>query len=70
MTVSFTIEENRKPGDVNGDGIVDVTDLLEIVNAICGKPSVDFNEEAADLNNDGVINVSDIIQLKKIIVNQ
>ena len=56
-------------GDVNGDGLVNVTDIVAMVNYIMEKPSDDFNEEAADLNGDGEINVTDIVMRVSIIMS-
>ena len=56
-------------GDVNGDGLVNVTDIVATVNYIMEKPSDGFNEEAADLNGDGEINVTDIVKMVSIIMN-
>ena len=36
------------PGDANGDGLVNVTDIVSTVNFIMEKPSQDFNEYAAE----------------------
>ena len=41
------------PADVNGDGTVNVLDLIVIANA--------FGKDAPDLNGDGVVNVLDLI---------
>ena len=57
------------PGDVNGDGVVNVTDIVATVNYIMEKPSPDFNKEAADLNGDGDINVTDIVKMVTIIMS-
>ena len=63
---------DRKPvvflGDANGDGLVNVTDIVATVNFIMEKPSDGFNKEAADLNGDGVVNVTDIVMMVKIIM--
>ena len=56
-------------GDVNGDGEVNVSDIVEIVNYIMGKPSNVFVEAAADLNDDGEINVTDIVNVVSIIMS-
>ena len=64
-----TIEEPHYiPGDVNGDGLVNVTDIVATVNFIMEKPSDNFNKEAADLNGDGKVNVTDIVMMVKIIM--
>ena len=57
------------PGDVNGDGVVNVTDIVATVNYIMEKPSPGFNKEAADLNGDGEINVTDIVKMVSIIMS-
>lgn len=57
------------PGDVNGDGVVNVTDIVATVNYIMEKPADGFNKEAADLNGDGEINVTDIVKMVTIIMS-
>ena len=52
------VGEDIYPGDVDGDGIVGVTDLLAIIGAWgpcsgCGE----------DLNNDGTVNVNDLLDV-------
>ena len=64
-----TIEPATIPGDVNGDGLVNVTDIVATVNYIMEKPSDNFNEEAADLNGDCSINVTDIVKMVSIIMS-
>jgi hypothetical protein len=57
------------PGDANGDGLVNVTDIVATVNYIMDNPSDNFNKDAADLNGDGIVNVTDIVQMVNIIMN-
>lgn len=56
------------PGDANGDGTVNVSDIVLTVNYIMGNPAPNFNKEAADLNGDGEINVTDIVKMVNIIM--
>ena len=56
-------------GDANGDGILNVTDIVATVNYIMEKPSDDFNKKAADLNGDGDVNVTDIVKMVSIIMS-
>ena len=56
-------------GDANGDGEVNVSDIVEIVNYIMGKPSANFVQAAADLNGDGEVNVTDIVKVVSIIMD-
>ena len=69
ITVTGTFEKNIIMGDVNGDGVVNVTDIVATVNYIMEKPSDGFNKEAADLNGDGEINVTDIVKMVTIIMS-
>ena len=66
----LTIEEpDFVPGDANSDGVVNVTDIVEIVNDILGHPSAKFDPIAADVNGDGVVNVTDIVSVVNIILS-
>lgn len=56
-------------GDANGDGEVNVTDIVAIVNYILNKPSTNFFFSAADLNEDGEVNVTDIVKVVSIILS-
>jgi hypothetical protein len=64
-----TIGPDFIPGDVNGDGLVNVTDIVSTVNYIMEKPADSFNKDAADLNGDGVVNVTDIVMMVSIIMS-
>lgn len=55
-------------GDVNGDGIVNVSDVTTLINMILGL--IDKNEQTADVNGNGNVNVSDVTALINIILNQ
>ena len=56
-------------GDANGDKQVNVSDIVEIVNSILGKPSDKFIKIAADMNNDNDINVTDVVMVVQIILS-
>ncbi|WP_028518148.1 carbohydrate-binding protein [Ruminococcus flavefaciens] len=58
-----TPAEEYIPGDLNGDGIVDVFDLCSMRNAAVDGDTERF--EAADINGDSVINEDDLVLLKK-----
>ena len=55
-------------GDINGDGLVDVSDYIGIANHILGQTPEGFNEQAADVDENGVIDVSDYIGVANIIL--
>ncbi len=63
-----TTNIDETPGDINGDGVVDVSDYIGVANHILGQTQVGFNEQAADVNGDGVIDVSDYIGVANIIL--
>lgn len=51
------------PGDVNADGIVNVTDVSCVINVILGLQSSTFYEQRDDVDHNGVINVGDVTTL-------
>ena len=56
------------PGDVNGDGRVNITDVTVLINYVStGNGNID--SDAADLTGDTYINISDIITLISNIIN-
>ena len=55
------------PGDVTGDGILNVLDIISTVNHILGSNLLD-DTCAADYTGDGIINVLDIISVVNIIL--
>ena len=57
---------NYKPGDVNNDGSVSVTDVGCVINYILEQVPSTFIFAAADMNSDGEISVTDV----GIIINQ
>ena len=52
------------PGDMNGDGEVNVQDIVEVVGCILDNPCLD----CADVNEDGVLNILDIVIMVNIIL--
>ena len=53
-------------GDVNGDGIVNGTDIQAVINFIVAGEY----DAKADVNNDGKVNGTDIQEIINIIVSQ
>ena len=53
-------------GDVNGDEIVNVLDIVLLVNLVL--TGAEYNEQS-DINNDGIINILDVVQLVNIVLN-
>ena len=55
-------------GDANGDGKVNVTDIMAVANHILKLDSPNFKTTPADVNHDGKINVTDIMGIANIIL--
>ena len=47
------LKKITSPTDVNGDGIVNILDLVAVANA--------FGKDAPDVNGDGTVNVLDLV---------
>ena len=48
------LKQVSSPTDVNGDGIVNILDLVAVANA--------FGEDVPDVNGDGIVNVLDLLK--------
>ena len=58
------VERGSLQGDLNGDGVANVTDVTLLINCILDASG----DEACDLNGDGVINVTDVTLLINIVL--
>lgn len=67
-TFNVKVTEKKIVGDVNNDGIVDISDYIGVANHILGNTPEGFNVIAADVNNDGTIDISDYIGVANIIL--
>ena len=56
-------------GDVNGDGSVDMKDVLLLRKSIAGIEATPFDKAAADVNGDGSIDMKDVLMTRKYIAN-
>ena len=63
------IENTTLKGDINGDGLVNVSDVTTLVDYILDKNPSPCDENACDVNEDGNINVTDVTSLVDIILN-
>ena len=63
-TATWDGKELYLPGDINGDGVVDILDAIRLSKYIA-KMDVEINYSAADVNGDGTIDIFDLIRLKK-----
>ncbi len=53
----------RLPGDVNGDGEVNISDVIRLINAVLNEDFTGIDMDNADVNGDGVVNISDVVAL-------
>ena len=60
-----TIDDSFLVGDVNIDGLVDISDVVALVNMILGTTE---KNAPADVNNDGLVDISDVVALVNIIL--
>ncbi len=54
------LPEEDKPFDITGDGIIDGTDLVEVMKALLNIKDIKF----FDMNNDGLSDIRDLVALK------
>jgi len=64
---SLTVLPATVNGDVNGDKVVNVTDIVNLVAYINGRIPIGFSVSSADLDNNGYLNVADITRMVVII---
>ena len=67
VTSQYQGGTETRPGDVNGDGAVNVSDVTTLVNMILGVVTMD--KDAGDVDGNGTVNVSDVTALVNIILS-
>ena len=50
-------------GDVNNDGVVNITDVTVLISAVMADNYANINSDNADINGDGTINITDVTML-------
>ena len=61
-------DEPALRGDLNGDGLVDVSDVNIIIDMVLGKQTPDLAK--ADLNGDGQVDVTDVSSVIDIVLGK
>ena len=63
---AYEFEGSSQSGDLNGDGLINILDIVVVVNIVLGntEPVGD-----GDLNGDGMLNILDVVILVNIILN-
>ena len=62
------LDVTTTPGDVNGDGEVDINDVTDLIAHVLGNAVDPFDIEAADVVDDGSIDINDVTALIAIIL--
>ena len=65
----YNVQAPSLLGDVNGDGVITVADVMLLVNYLLNHPNNLFIIENADTNKDNIISVTDVMVLVKMILN-
>ena len=68
-TFTVTVVKGSIPGDVNMDGIVNISDVTQLITVLMGSVLCDYDPAAADYNNDGLINITDAVLLINWLLN-
>lgn len=55
------MNETLQMGDANGDGKINTTDAVAVINRYLNKEMLNFHEKQADMNGDGKINTTDAV---------
>ena len=55
------------PGDVNGDGLLNLKDIVLIRRSIASGWNVQIDETIADVNHDSKVNLKDVVLLRRAI---
>ena len=66
LTTHYSTHNHGLPGDVNGDGTVDVSDINEVINVMLGKKT----NPKADVTGEGTVDVIDINTLINIMLGK
>lgn len=65
-TFQVTVTSDAMMGDMNGDGVLDVSDVVALINLVLGDGTYDVK---ADINGDSAIDVADVVDLINMVLN-
>ena len=58
------------PGDVNGDGQINIADLTDLIRYILSHDPTGIDLDNADVNQDGLINIADVTELINMLLSR
>jgi methionine-rich copper-binding protein CopC len=64
--VDYSKLKVAEKGDVNGDGVVNISDVVAIINTMAGDTTF---KDTADVNGDGAVNISDVVNVINIMAD-
>lgn len=70
LSFKVNVMEDYLLGDVNGDGKVNIIDVVAVTEYILNRPPLVFIKKQADINQDNSINISDVIGIVNIILSK
>ena len=56
-------------GDVNSDGLVNISDVSSLINYLLSDDATGINTANGDMNNDGEVNITDVIDFINMLLN-
>lgn len=68
-TCTVTLPNSSLKGDVNEDGLINVSDVTALISKILGNDVSPFNATNADIDNNSIHNVADVTALIRMILN-
>ena len=68
-TIIFPETPQTMQGDVNGDGLINISDATALTNYLLGSTVNPFIEANADVSQDGIINITDLTSLINYLLN-
>ena len=57
----------QRHGDIDGDGMVNVSDVTVLINCVLGSAS--YSLDVSDIDGDSTVNVSDVTALINLVLN-
>ena len=61
--VAIKIDSSSIPGDADGDGKVNISDVTAVIDYLLTGNTVDIDIDGADINRDGKVNITDVTDL-------
>ncbi|MBP3788519.1 MAG: leucine-rich repeat protein [Prevotella sp.] len=69
LSVEFA-DSSIQNGDVNGDGYVNITDAICVINHILKMNPKDYHDYWADMNDDNAVNITDVLMIINVLLKE